>query len=104
MLLEGVEAFALAPQPRLHLVELLLDDRLAVAKNRDLAGENVDPSEYSEISVERTRLVVLLLAELRLLLVELRLQVLGAGGARERQREADRAGGGEREERSRAAA
>ena len=45
---------ALAVEAGLDAVELRLDDRLAVAQRRDLAGELSISSEYCAISVVRT--------------------------------------------------
>ena len=68
-------------EPRLHLAQLGDDDRLAVAQRRDLAGELVDLGVgVGELAGEHA-LAVALLGELGLALVELRLEVLGAGMA-----------------------
>ena len=76
---ELLEAVLLDPQSPLHPVELGLDDRLAVAEHGHLAGELAEPVLVSGELRREHSLAALLLAELRLLRLELRLQVLARG-------------------------
>ena len=70
----------------LNLAQFGHDDRLAVAKDRDLAGELVDLGVVLGELARQDALAVALLGELSLALVQLGLQILGAGtvGPRDR--------------------
>ena len=83
--LSSLEVILLAVEARLGAAQLADHDRLAVAQDRDLAGELVDLGVVVGELAREDALLVLLLVELGLALVELGLQVLGAGAATERE-------------------
>ncbi len=87
LVLELGEAHLLAVEARLDAAQLGDHHGLAVAQDRDLAGELVDLGVVVGELAREHSLAVLLLIELRLALVELRLQVLGEGPAGEREGE-----------------
>jgi hypothetical protein len=81
---EDVEVPAIRPELGPLVLELRLDDRLAVSEHADLADELVDPLAVVLDRGREHALAVLHLAEALALLLEFRVQVLRRGRRGER--------------------